>query len=91
MSGMFYGATAFNQPIGNWNTQNVFDMSYMFNGASAFNQDLSAWNLDSVESFDRMFTYSGIGDENQKPAKVRSGSAGEIVAFFGQAAHRAYV
>jgi hypothetical protein len=38
-----------------------------------------------------MFTGSGIVDENKKPAKVRSGSAGEGAAFFGQAALRSYV
>jgi surface protein len=40
MSYMFYEATAFNQPIGNWNTTAVTDMSYMFGNASAFNQKL---------------------------------------------------
>ena len=91
MAGMFQNASKFNGAIGSWNTSNVKAADLMFCQASAFNQDLSAWNLDSVESFGLMFTGSGIGDENKKPAKVRSGSAGEVVALFGQAALRAYV
>jgi surface protein len=40
---MFYGATAFNQAIGNWNVSKVTDMSYMFRQTGSFNQDLCAW------------------------------------------------
>jgi surface protein len=34
MSGMFSGATAFNQNIGNWNVYKTTDMSVMFKGAT---------------------------------------------------------
>ena len=44
---MFH-ATAFNQPIGDWDVSNVTDMSHMFYGATAFNQDLSSWSVDGV-------------------------------------------
>jgi surface protein len=37
---MFYGARAFNQPIGEWNTRSVTNMDDMFYGATAFNQDV---------------------------------------------------
>jgi surface protein len=48
MFGMFGGAIAFNQPIGNWNVSNVTDMSGMFNGASVFNQYLGGWCVSKI-------------------------------------------
>ena len=48
MSYMFFGAYAFNQPIGHWDVSKVTDMSYMFFGAYAFNQDISSWSVDGV-------------------------------------------
>eukprot|EP00571_Detonula_confervacea_P013282 CAMPEP_0172298998 /NCGR_PEP_ID=MMETSP1058-20130122/1389_1 /TAXON_ID=83371 /ORGANISM="Detonula confervacea, Strain CCMP 353" /LENGTH=72 /DNA_ID=CAMNT_0013008295 /DNA_START=781 /DNA_END=999 /DNA_ORIENTATION=- len=44
MTGMFYGATAFNKGISSWDTSSVANMGSMFADASAFNQDLCAWN-----------------------------------------------
>ena len=55
MQSMFFGATAFNQEIGSWNTAAVTDMSYMFFGATAFNQNISTWNTAAVTAMQSMF------------------------------------
>ena len=52
---MFYGATLFNQPIGNWDVSNVTDMSGMFASTVAFNQNLSTWNTSNVTTMAGMF------------------------------------
>ena len=54
MSAMFMidrlGLTSqFNQPIGNWDTTNVENMSDMFVNQTVFNQNLSNWNLSSLK------------------------------------------
>ncbi|MFN8354756.1 MAG: BspA family leucine-rich repeat surface protein [Spirosomataceae bacterium] len=55
MGFMFYGATAFNQPLGSWNTAAVTNMSYMFSSAQAFNQPLGSWNTAAVTNMNAMF------------------------------------
>ena len=56
MEGMFYNATAFNQPIGEWkNTSAATSFHEMFNGASAFNQPIGEWITDAVTSCEEMF------------------------------------
>ena len=45
---MFYQAHAFNQPLNNWDTSKVTDMSYMFNRAEAFDQPLNNWDTSKV-------------------------------------------
>ncbi|WP_345989361.1 BspA family leucine-rich repeat surface protein [Chryseobacterium sp. Chry.R1] len=56
MSGMFSGATLFNQNIGNWDTAKVTNFSGMFSSASSFNQDISSWNTMSGTDFSSMFS-----------------------------------
>ena len=55
MSGMFSGATAFNQDIGDWNVGNATLMEGMFQFASLFNQDISDWNVSNVVNMKLMF------------------------------------
>jgi surface protein len=56
---MFYGATAFNQPIGNWpiSASNV-SMLQMFVGASAFNQNIGSWDVSKVTNMGLMLYYA---------------------------------
>ena len=45
---MFSFASAFNQPLEQWNVANVTTMQQMFSFAYAFNQPLNQWNVASV-------------------------------------------
>ena len=58
MSNMFNGASAFNQPIINWNTFNVTNMSSMFENTLLFNQYIQVWNTTNVTNYDNMFLNS---------------------------------
>ena len=55
MKAVFQLATSFNQPLNNWNTENVTDMWVMFNGATSFNQPLNNWNTAKVTDMRWMF------------------------------------
>jgi surface protein len=51
MQRMFQNAILFNQPIGNWNTGAVTNMSSMFRNENQFNQDIGGWNVSGVTNF----------------------------------------
>lgn len=52
---MFTDASAFNQPLGEWNVAKVTDMSWMFSIASSFNQPIGDWRVDMVRKMRSMF------------------------------------
>ena len=47
MSGMFFEAITFNQPLENWDVSNVEEMMCMFREAKNFNQPLDKWDLSN--------------------------------------------
>jgi surface protein len=55
MASMFDSATAFNQPIGGWNTSAVTTMASMFYEAQAFHQPIGGWNTSAVTTMADMF------------------------------------
>ena len=52
---MFSGASAFNQPLEQWNVGNVTNMRNMFARASAFNQPIGNWDVSQVTTMNGMF------------------------------------
>jgi surface protein len=75
---MFENATAFNQPIRNWDVSKVTDMGSMFENATAFNQPIGNWNVSEVTYMGRMFLNATafnqpIGNWNVSRVKNMSG------------------
>ena len=55
MDSMFFGASAFNDPINHWDVSNITHMNNMFGVASTFNQPLDNWDVSNVTVMERMF------------------------------------
>ena len=76
---MFYGASSFNEDIGNWAVQTVTSMVHMFNGATKFDQDLG-WCVDDDVDLRLAFyttpcasTYCGVWCPETKKRGTESG------------------
>ncbi len=83
MYGMFYGATAFNQPIGTWNTGSVTSMRDMFRSASAFNKPIGGWVTTACTNMNSMF-YNALAF-NQPIGTWNTGSVTNMSYMFGGA------
>ncbi len=68
---VFAYATAFNQPLNNWDVSNVANMINMFYGATSFNQDLTAWVDKSGRRTTDMFKGATAMQASNKPSWVR--------------------
>ena len=55
MKNMFFGASAFDQDISNWDVEIVTDMSQMFRDAAAYDQILNTWTTTSLVTANGLF------------------------------------
>jgi surface protein len=52
---IFWGASSFNHPIGNWDTSNVQTMQNMLSDATSFDQPIGDWDTTNVTNMLGMF------------------------------------
>jgi surface protein len=93
MDNMFNGASAFNQPIGNWNTANVTNMHQMFSNASNFNSGCATgvtssacslgWNTGEVTTMENMF--KNASNFNQDIGSWKTVKVTNLAAMFDMA------
>lgn len=64
MEGVFWGAKAFNQPVGSWNVSNATSFALVFMDTENFNQDLSHWDTSKATSMSYAFHRARAFDHN---------------------------
>ena len=55
LDGLLMDLTAFNQPLGCWNTSGIQSLSRMFKGAKTFDQPIGVWETSRVTTIAGMF------------------------------------
>jgi hypothetical protein len=61
--------------LGQWDVENVVDMTSMFDGANDFNQAIDGWGVSKVTSFTDMFKGAGKFNKDINEWAVNSGSS----------------
>jgi surface protein len=79
---MFEGATAFNQPIGNWplSASNI-QMNRMFASATSFNQTIGNLNTTNVTNMSIMFYNAQAFNQDISTKTINAGQPNEYVAW----------
>merc|ERR1719313_1157806 len=77
---MFAEAKSFNQPLNDWQVDNVRNMGGMFYKASSFDQPLNNWQVDKVTSMHGMFL--GASSFNRPLAGWRVDQVTNMVYIF---------
>ncbi len=79
----YYGLSAFNGDISEWNVSAVTNMNAMFANAIAFNKDISDWNVVAVQNMTDMFV--GAAKFNQDISKWNVASVTSMLGMFADA------
>ena len=85
MSYMFVLAEAFNQPLNNWDTSKVTDMTFMFARTKAFNQPLNNWNTSNVTNMSYMFRSAQAFNQPLNNRRINQISDENLKDMFGDA------
>ena len=81
----FYGASAFNQPIGDWKTGKVISLMSTFNSASSFNQPIGDWNVSEVRN--RLGTFKNATLFNQPIANWDVSRVNNLTKYLTEPVH----
>ena len=85
MTGVFFGAHSFNQPLDQWDMSNVTIMKYMlagFNGTMIFNQPIGSWNTSNVTQLNGILLRNPSFDQDLSNWNVNKLNANNLAGFF---------